>query len=103
MPGKVEAARFPYLRAAYMYPDSVYDGIAYHNAGNCFIDLSGRLEGKDQAKSDDYLVKGMQLLATAAGRYRNADAAKLYRKNKERYDKIMAAREGAAAPAPPEK
>ncbi len=89
--GKVEEARFPYLRAALMYPDSGYDGLAYFNAGQCFLDMSGRLEGKDQAKSDKYLVDGMKLLATAAGTWRQADAAKRYRENKARYDAVVAA------------
>ncbi len=88
--GKVDEARFPYLRAALMYPDSGYDGLAYFNAGQCFLDMSMRLEGKDQAKSDDFLVDGMKLLATAAGTYRQGDAAKRYKENKQRYDAIMA-------------
>jgi len=93
--GKVEEARFPYLRAALMYPDSGVEGLAYFNAGQCFIDMSGRLEGKDQAKSDKYLVDGMKLLATAAGQYRQADAAKRYRENKARYEAIIGAEAGA--------
>jgi tetratricopeptide (TPR) repeat protein len=104
-PGKVEAARFPYLRAALMYPDTAYEGSAYHNAGLCFVDMSGRLDGKDQAKSDDYLIKGMRLLGTAAGRFKNAEAAKVYRQHKKRYDDLMAKQggeEGGEAKAAPE-
>jgi tetratricopeptide (TPR) repeat protein len=100
--GKAEEARFPYLRATLMYPDSGYDGLAYFNAGQCFLDMSMRLEGKDQAKSDEFLVDGMRLLATAAGQYRQAEAAKRYRENKPRYDAILAKEDtGAAAAAPP--
>ncbi len=89
--GKVEEARFPYLRAALMYPDTGYDGLAYFNAGQCFLDMSGRLEGKDPAKSDKCLVDGMKLLATAAAPpHRVADAARRYRENKQRYDEILA-------------
>ena len=95
--GKLEEARFPYLRAALMYPDSGYDGTAYHNAGQCYIDMSGRLEATDQAKSDEYLVKGMKLLGTAAGRYRNPEAGKVYREHKKRYDAIVAKEGGEAA------
>lgn len=95
---KTEEARFPYMRAALMYPDSGYDGLAYLNAGTCFLDMSGQFDGKDQAKSDDYLVKGMQLLATAAGRYRNPEAAKRYRENKPRYEAVTA-KTGSEAPA----
>jgi len=87
---QVEAARFPYMRAALMYPDSGYDGLAYLNAGQCFLDMSMRLNGKDQAKSDQCLVQGMKLLAIAAGNYKQGDAAKRYRENKKRYDEIMA-------------
>jgi hypothetical protein len=102
--GKVDEARFPYLRAALMYPDSGYDGLAYNNAGQCLLDMSMRLEGKDQAKSDDFLVDGMKLLATAAGPpYRQTDAARRYRENKPRYDAILAKEDaGAAAAAPVE-
>ena len=100
--GKVEEARFPYLRAALIYPDSGYDGLAYLNAGQCLLDMSMRLEGKEQAKSDKYLVDGMKLLATAALTYRQADAAKRYKENKARYDAIIAAEAGGgAAPAEP--
>lgn len=99
--GKVEEARFPYLRAALMYPESGYDGLAYSNAGQCYLDLSMRLDGKDQAKSDDFLVDGMKLLATAAGQYRQADAAKRYRENKPRYDAILAKEDPGAAGAAP--
>jgi tetratricopeptide (TPR) repeat protein len=89
--GKVEEARFPYMRAALMYPNTGYEGLAYFNAGQCFLDMSGRLDGgKDQEKSDDYLVKGMRLLGTAAGNYRVADAAKRYRENKKRFDDVLA-------------
>ena len=51
--------------------------------------MSGR-EAKDPVKSDQLLVKGMRLLATAAGTYKSGDAAKRYRENKERYDAIVA-------------
>jgi len=95
--GKLEEARFPYLRAALMYPDSGYDGTAYHNAGQCFIDMSGRLEGTDQAKSDEYLVDGMRLLGTAAGRYGVKEAAKVYGEHKKRYDAIVAKEGGEGA------
>jgi tetratricopeptide (TPR) repeat protein len=87
--GKPEEARYPYLRAALMYPDSGFDALAYLNAGQCFLDMSGR-EAKDPVKSDQLLVKGMRLLATAAGTYKSGDAAKRYRENKERYDAIVA-------------
>jgi len=87
---KIDEARYPYLRAALMYPDSGYDGIAYFNAGQCFLDLSGALVGKDQEKSDQLLVRGMRLLATAAGTYKVSDAAKRYRENKTRYEAILA-------------
>ncbi|HEX5138700.1 MAG TPA: hypothetical protein VFY93_17140 [Planctomycetota bacterium] len=87
---KIDEARFPYLRAALMYPDSGYDGIAYFNAGQCFLDMSGALAGKDQEKSDQLLVRGMRLLATAAGNYKVSDAAKRYRENKARYEEILA-------------
>lgn len=92
--GKVEEARFPYLRAALMYPDSGYDGLAYLNAGQCFLDMSLRLDGKEQEKSDKFLVDGMRLLATAAGTYKQGDAAKRYRENKARYDALMAQEAG---------
>lgn len=88
--GKVDEARFPYLRAALMYPDSGYDGLAYLNAGQCFLDMSMRLDGKEQEKSDKFLVSGMRLLATAAGTWKEGDAAKRYRENKARYEEIMA-------------
>jgi tetratricopeptide (TPR) repeat protein len=88
--GRVEEARFPYLRAALMYPDSGFDGLAYLNAGQCFLDMSARLAGKEQEKSDKLLVNGMRLLATAAGTYKVGDAAKRYRENKARYEEIMA-------------
>jgi len=93
--GMVEEARFPYMRAALMYPNTGYEGLAYFNAGQCFLDMSMRLDGKEQEKSDKLLVKGMRLLATAAGNYKVGDAAKRYRENKKRYDEIMA-KEGAA-------
>ncbi len=89
--GKVEEARFPYLRAALMYPDTGYEGLSYFNAGQCFLDMSMRLEGKDQEKSDKCLVDGMKLLGTAAAPpYRVADAQRRYRENKPRYDAIVA-------------
>jgi tetratricopeptide (TPR) repeat protein len=101
-----DKARFPYLRAALMYPDSGYDGIAYFNAGLCFLDLSGRYEGtgegKNQELSDKLFVDGMKLLATAAGTYKQADAAKRYREpaNKQRYEAIMAKQAGGAGGTP---
>lgn len=99
--GKTEEARFPYLRAALMYPDSGYEGLAYLNAGTCFLDLSMHLEGKDQAKSDKFLLDGMKLLAIAAGPpHRQPDAVKRYRENKQRYDEIVA-REAARAASDP--
>lgn len=86
---KIDEARFPYLRAALMYPDSGYDGIAYLNAGQCFLDMSGALVGKDQETSDKLLVRGMRLLATAAGTYKMGDAGKRYREHKARYEEIL--------------
>jgi tetratricopeptide (TPR) repeat protein len=100
--GKPEEARFPYLRATLMYPDSGYDGLAYLNAGQCLLDMSMRLQGKEQDTSDKLLVNGMRLLATAAGTYKVSDAAKRYRENKARYEEIMAKsgeKAGAEEPA----
>jgi tetratricopeptide (TPR) repeat protein len=104
--GKPEEARFPYLRAALMYPGSGYDALAYLNAGQCFLDMSGRLAaGKEPEKSDQCLVDGMKLLAIAAGPpYRQPDARKRHAENKQRYDEIMA--KGATSSeggTPPEK
>jgi hypothetical protein len=73
-----------------MYPDSGYDGLAYLNAGQCLLDMSVRLDGKEQERSDKLLVSGMRLLATAAGTYNQGDAKKRYRENKARYEEIMA-------------
>jgi tetratricopeptide (TPR) repeat protein len=98
--GKLEEARFPYMRVALMYPDQpAYVAHALLNAGQCFLDMSGRAVN-DQAKSDKYLVKAMKLLAQCAGRYRGqppaAAAAKAYRANKKRYDEIQAKSEAGA-------
>jgi Tfp pilus assembly protein PilF len=96
--GKPEEARFPYMRAALMCPDSGYEASAYLNAGQCFLDMSGR-ETKDQARSDMLFMNGMKLLATAAGTYRDQDASKRYREpaNKARYEALQAAEAGGAA------
>ena len=94
--GKPEEARFPYMRAALMCPDSGYEGTAYLNAGQCLLDMSGR-ETKDPARSDELFKDGMKLLGTAAGTYKQADAAKRYRENKSRYDGLLAKEAGAAA------
>jgi hypothetical protein len=74
-----------------MCPDSGAEGPAYLNAGQCLLDMSGR-ETKDQARSDMLFLNGMRLLATAAGPYRQADAAKRYRDpaNKARLDALQA-------------
>ena len=78
-------ARFPYLRAALLYGE----GSGFTNAGLCFVDLADTFEKDgDQKKSDAYFLKGMRLLATAAGRYRDPAARKHYRKHKARYEKL---------------
>jgi tetratricopeptide (TPR) repeat protein len=94
--GKLEEARFPYMRVVLMYPDQpAYVAHSLLNAGQCFLDMSGRLIDTDAAKSDEYLVHAMKLLAQCAGRHRGsapaAAAAKAYRTHKARYDKIVAA------------
>ncbi|MHC4971072.1 MAG: tetratricopeptide repeat protein [Planctomycetota bacterium] len=98
--GKLEEARFPYMRVALMYPDQpAYVAHALFNAGQCFLDMSGRA-ADDQAKSDKYLVSAMKLFAQCAGRYRGqppaVGAAKAYRANKKRYEEIRAKEEAGA-------
>jgi tetratricopeptide (TPR) repeat protein len=102
--GKLEEARFPYMRVALMYPNEPgYVAHSLLNAGQCFLDMSGRALDVDKAKSDQYLVNAMKLLAQCAGRYRGSEpagaAAKAYRANKKRFDEIQAkAIEGAGGP-----
>ena len=102
--GKLEEARFPYMRVALMFPNEPgYVAHSLLNAGQCFLDMSGRTLATDQALSDEYLVKAMRLLAQCAGRHKGSQpargAAKAYRANKKRYDEIQAkATEGAGGP-----
>ncbi|MHC4547967.1 MAG: tetratricopeptide repeat protein [Planctomycetota bacterium] len=93
-------ARFAYMRVVLMYPgESGYVAQALLNAGNCFLDMSGRAQAEDQAKSDGYLVKAMKLFAQCAGRHRGREAARAaataYRTHKKRYDEILAKEEEA--------
>lgn len=98
--GKLEEARFPYMRVALMYPDQpAYVAHALFNAGQCFLDMSGRADNaNEKEKADQYLVKAMKLFAQCARRYRGqppaTGAAKAYRTHKKRYDEIQA-KEGA--------
>jgi TolA-binding protein len=103
--GKLEDARFPYMRVVLMYPNEAgYVAHALLNAGQCFLDMSGRLIDKDKALSDKYLVNAMKLLAQCAGRHRGSEparaAAKAYRAHKPRYEAIRAAEEKAGAGGP---
>ena len=99
--GKLEEARFPYMRVALMYPNE--PGFVAHsllNAGQCFLDMSGRALDVDKVKSDQYLVNAMRLLAQCARRYRGYDparaAAKAYRAHKKRFGELQAKTEEAA-------
>ena len=98
--GKLEDARFPYMRVVLMYPnESGYVAHALLNAGQCFLDMSGRTQHVDKEKSDQYLLNAMKLLAQCARRYRGHEparaAAKAYRAHKPRFDAIRAAEEKA--------
>ena len=74
--GKPEDARFEYMRVVTLYPDvPAQVAHALQNAGQCFLDMSGR-EKDDQAKSDELLVTGMKLLAECAGRHKSSPAAR---------------------------
>ncbi|MBW2415270.1 MAG: tetratricopeptide repeat protein [Deltaproteobacteria bacterium] len=101
--GKLEDARFPYMRVVLMYPNEAgYVAHALLNAGQCFLDMSGRMDKTpEQATSDKYLINAMKLLAQCAGRYRGYDparaAAKAYRAHKPRFDAIRAAEDKAGA------
>ncbi len=101
--GKLEEARFPYMRVALMYPDQpAYVAHALLNAGQCFLDMSGRAQNDNEPKkSDEYLVKAMKLLAQCAGRYKGqppaSAAAKAFLAHKKRFDEIQAKEEAAGA------
>ena len=92
--GKLEEARFPYLRVVSLYGNSLVSGAARLNAGQVLIDMSGRLDGKpaEQAKSDKLLLSGIKLLAECITKNRGSGAAKsarsVWKQNKARYDKI---------------
>ena len=92
--GRIEDARFPYMRVVELYPDE--RGYVAHgllNAGNCFIDMATR--AKDAGNDDDYkefLKKGMGLINICGTKYKGTDAARqasgVWRKNKKAYNAI---------------
>jgi tetratricopeptide (TPR) repeat protein len=91
--GKGLEARFPYMRVVCLYPDErSYVASALQNAGQIFLDLS---EGApDAAASDEFLMKGMKLLAECGLNYRGTEAAgkatSAYRKYRARYEALKA-------------
>jgi tetratricopeptide (TPR) repeat protein len=91
--GKGLEARYPYMRVACLYPDErSYVASALQNAGQIFLDLSAAAE--KQAESDEFLMKGMKLLAECGLNYRGteaaAKAASAYRQHRARYEKLRA-------------
>lgn len=74
--GKPEEARYSYMRVVCLYPDeAIYVANALLNAGQCFLDMSGR-EKDDQTASDELLVRGMKLLFECAGRHKGSSPAR---------------------------
>ncbi len=92
--GKLEEARFPYMRVVCLYPRSAVAASALLNAGQVLIDMSGRLNGTpaDQERSDELLVGGMRLLSECGSRHRGSSSAArakaTWKANKARYEAI---------------
>ena len=85
--GRPEEARFSYMRVVCLFPgEAGYVANALLDAGQCFLDMSGR-QRDDQKASDELLMQGMKLLAECAGRHRGSAAARqakgIYRKRKK--------------------
>lgn len=96
--GKPEEAIFPYMRVVCLYPgESAQVAGALQNAGQCFLDMAGRVKN-DQPASDGHLVNGMKLLAECATRYKGTAAASAagssYMKSKAAYEEALARRGG---------
>jgi hypothetical protein len=106
--GNPREARFPYMRIVTLYPESIQVPHGLRNAGQCFIDLHQQeLNKTNQAKADEYLIKGMKLLGECAGRYKTSgyykEAARVYNQYKPKYDEAVKRQEGTvSAPAPAE-
>ena len=67
-----------------------YVASALQNAGQIFLDLSAGAE--DQAASDEFLMKGMKLLAECGLNYKGTEAAgkaaSAYRQHRARYEEL---------------
>ncbi len=96
--GKPEEAVYPYMRVVCLYPGATaHVAGALQNAGQCFIDMAGRVKN-DQAASDSHLINGMKLLAECATRHKGSASASAagssYMKNKAAYEEAVARRGG---------
>ncbi len=98
--GKLEDARFPYMRVVCLYPEQTSQvSNCLQNAGQIYVDMSAWPKNQEiEGRSDELFVKGVRLLFECASKYGSTQAGSLarqaYRKHKERY---LALTEGAAA------
>lgn len=91
--GRLEDARFPYLRVVELYPQErgfVANGLL--NAGNCFIDMAIRAQNDgNEELYCELLKKGMSLISECGVKYRGTGSARMasgvWRKNKAAYEK----------------
>jgi tetratricopeptide (TPR) repeat protein len=92
--GKLEEARFPYMRVACLYPEQrAQVAHALQNVGQIYLDMSEWKRNKEvEGRSDDLFVKGMRQLYECASRHRGTGAAvaaaKTYRQHKKRYEAL---------------
>ena len=85
--GDPDKARFAYMRVPLLFrAERGFAAHALRNAGQCFLDMSGRAKTTDAKASDELFLKGMDLLAQCAGRHRSTtagrEAATAYRQRK---------------------
>jgi tetratricopeptide (TPR) repeat protein len=90
--GRLEDARFPYLRVVELYPqERGFVANCLLNAGNCFIDMAIRAQNAgEEEKYCELLVKGMSLISECGMKYRGSGSARtasgVWRKNKAAYE-----------------
>lgn len=93
--GNPEVAREHYMRVVLLFPDSESAPHALYNAGQCFVDLFKREEGKNADKANYYLTKGGDLLLEYLSRHRGKpdteECRRTFAEIKKKYEELKKA------------